>query len=947
MLQRAASNAYSWWWASHIRTKQSKWLEENLQDMEEKVGSMLQIIENPGDTFAERSEMYYKKRPELIVQVEESYRAYRALAERYDKLSKDLQSANRTIATVFPEQVQYAMDDDDDFDYNFEAYKPTTSSSTDDPNRPKANIPKVPKKEYRSQSLVQTRKNQLNRCTQLSRVSSAARALPQSSGLTVEEALDEIDKLQKEILALQTEMEFAQSIFERCRGKCEKIENDINEKQKRIGSLQDEFGIGKSIDDNEARTLMAATALKSCQESLVKLQEKQEQSAEEAELEQQRIKGVHQKITTLKSEFVSSEAEAEPEEPADEPEMGKLDPKDMEALREKIKSELDADSSASITVMQLADRIDELVERVANLETEVSSQNALVSTVKSETNDLQAQVKTLEEDKETLKEKSDIMINKLKDLEAEVRRVKKLNRTIILQNKNLIKLFTEASCNINHLSVRLLHMQPDDELDSAVVTEEIRDSLEAIVEKQAEVDKEMEEKNVGAVKTKESDRTQMPAEQHQKDSHNSDLEESGTDEDEDQPNWRQLFSRSLEDREKILIEEYSSVLRNYKDVRKKLGDMEQKNRDGFIDLAMQIRDLKSVLVQKDEEIRSLRKMGGGDHEDQNLDDTTQGNTPETYKFSRREGSPESMTQATSVPDYNLSSLSSPQQTSFDESREKSGDELVVPSKTMRRYSSKEQSRNEMKGRRGESPMIVSAVEEKFRSDIDDLLEDNLEFWLRFSTSFHQITKFQNSVRDLKVELSKVKDKRKDAAGGSVIFSQSLMSEARPIYRHLREIDTDLTLWLENNSIMKEEIQGRYTSLCNIQEEIKRISNEHGEGDDGVLSVYQAAKFQGEVLNMKQENTKVSDELHAGLDKVSGLKNEVGKILGELDEQLGLAAAAKQRTSSSSKSRIPLRSFLFGVKLKRKQKATSLFSCVSPALQKQYSIIGEEPIKPPE
>jgi hypothetical protein len=31
MLQRAASNAYSWWWASHIRTKQSKWLDNHLQ----------------------------------------------------------------------------------------------------------------------------------------------------------------------------------------------------------------------------------------------------------------------------------------------------------------------------------------------------------------------------------------------------------------------------------------------------------------------------------------------------------------------------------------------------------------------------------------------------------------------------------------------------------------------------------------------------------------------------------------------------------------------------------------------------------------------------------------------------------------------------------------------------------------------------------------------------
>jgi len=31
MLQRAASDAYSWWWASHVRTKQSKWLDNNLR----------------------------------------------------------------------------------------------------------------------------------------------------------------------------------------------------------------------------------------------------------------------------------------------------------------------------------------------------------------------------------------------------------------------------------------------------------------------------------------------------------------------------------------------------------------------------------------------------------------------------------------------------------------------------------------------------------------------------------------------------------------------------------------------------------------------------------------------------------------------------------------------------------------------------------------------------
>ncbi|GMI91018.1 hypothetical protein HRI_002771100 [Hibiscus trionum] len=51
MLQRAASNAYSWWMASHIRTKQSKWMEQNLQDMEEKVSAILKLIEEDGDSF--------------------------------------------------------------------------------------------------------------------------------------------------------------------------------------------------------------------------------------------------------------------------------------------------------------------------------------------------------------------------------------------------------------------------------------------------------------------------------------------------------------------------------------------------------------------------------------------------------------------------------------------------------------------------------------------------------------------------------------------------------------------------------------------------------------------------------------------------------------------------------------------------------------------------------
>ncbi|MCD7463203.1 Kinesin- motor protein [Datura stramonium] len=61
--------------------------EQSLQDMQGRVESVIKLIEEDGDSFARRAEMYYKKRPELINFVEESYRAYRALAERYDHLS--------------------------------------------------------------------------------------------------------------------------------------------------------------------------------------------------------------------------------------------------------------------------------------------------------------------------------------------------------------------------------------------------------------------------------------------------------------------------------------------------------------------------------------------------------------------------------------------------------------------------------------------------------------------------------------------------------------------------------------------------------------------------------------------------------------------------------------------------------------------------------------------
>lgn len=97
-----------------------------LVDMDVKVKSMIKLIEEDADSFARRAEMYYKKRPELMKLVEEFYRAYRALAERYDHATGVIRHAHNTMAKAFPNQVPSMFADD----------SPASSFSGADPRTP-------------------------------------------------------------------------------------------------------------------------------------------------------------------------------------------------------------------------------------------------------------------------------------------------------------------------------------------------------------------------------------------------------------------------------------------------------------------------------------------------------------------------------------------------------------------------------------------------------------------------------------------------------------------------------------------------------------------------------------------------------------------------------------------------------------------------------------------
>ncbi|XP_047968977.1 kinase-interacting protein 1-like [Salvia hispanica] len=938
MLQRAANHAYSWWWASHIRTKQSKWLEQSLQDMEEKVHGMLQLIEGDGDSFAKRAEMYYRRRPELICAVEEAYKVFRSLADRYDLLSKDFQNANHTIATVFPEQVQFGMADDDDV-------LPKMPDNFVVPEINMSKIPQVPKAPIRDLKTIISKASKQVQAKKMKAAHTRQKPVVES-GLTKEEAVEEINKLQKEILSLQTMKEFVKSSYESGIGKYWGIESQVMEMQQRISRLQDEFSMDIVIEDDEARTLMAEAALKSCQETLAMLQEKQEKTAIEAMDEYERIEAACERLQSLREKYSLEQTDGAQDSSREfSKDVAALlqETKELEELPEKLEENLDTNSLASLSATQLAEKIDVLVNKVITLETAVSSQTVLVNTLRAENDDLNTQIRSLEEENESLGGDTQGLSSKVIQMEEQLNKVQDLNKNVESRNNTLQTNFAKAKTSIDTLAEKLTSVKPDDDLEPSpdVVKQltDVDDNLSSNVEdekpaedempnslkgdEEADVDdggratetkhssvkedegeededefkdvreapsvedeEEEEEVNVKKMRrsltsTQEKEHAenvvrkatsfsgrktiQKILEEESENSPRHKAKAEAKEKEEDDYSWQQILLSGMEDREKILLKEYTTILRNYKEVKKRLNEVEMKERDSHFDTTIQMRELRKAISRRDQEITNLRRR---------LNEEISENDKE------EEG-------ASVTKDMN----------------EKNETATVYMAR---------------------SPSLT-LVEEKLRADIDAILDENLDFWFRFSTAFHQIQKFKTEVRDLDEEMSKLRERRKTDG------TQQLKSEVVPIFKHLRDIESELTVWLEQSVPLKEELRSRSSSLCNIQEEITKALREGVEWDEIRFGSHQAAKLQGEVLNMKQENEKVREELEAGLDHVSMLQLQIQKTMTLLDEEFGIQSVRSER-----KSKVPLSSFIFGSKSQSKKPKTSIFSCMHPS--RKYQVL---------
>lgn len=90
---------------NRISPRNSKWLQQNITDMDAKVKAVITLMEEDASSFNRKAEMYFRKRPELMKLIEELYRAYRALAERYNYTTGELQWFHRALAKALPSQV--------------------------------------------------------------------------------------------------------------------------------------------------------------------------------------------------------------------------------------------------------------------------------------------------------------------------------------------------------------------------------------------------------------------------------------------------------------------------------------------------------------------------------------------------------------------------------------------------------------------------------------------------------------------------------------------------------------------------------------------------------------------------------------------------------------------------------------------------------------------------
>ncbi|XP_066317088.1 protein NETWORKED 4B-like [Miscanthus floridulus] len=404
--------SHSWWWDSHISPKNSKWLAENLEEMDKQVKEMLKLIEDEGDSFARKAEMYFQRRPLLVNHVENFYRMYRALAERYDNVTGELrkglalQSQGSGISETDSETQSISPSPEPNMEQNTAKPKRKTRAVGFDVFLGSGGSSDISKKGSDGSSSSSDSDSEVDEASEEN-----GNGISYIMDGRITELEDELQEARQQIEALEVKNMHCQ---------CEKLEESL----KQVSNEKEDLVAAILASKNEIEDLkrdMASTAkhfeaqlvhrgheIEKCKQEVEQVSEKyfHEKSALESEIErlQEVVKNFERNLTEVTGEKLQLEAQV----------------KELE----QVSNNLD-DSSAEI--IKLQEIIKDLQARLENdsndkgvLEEramELEQVRRQLEDSMAEARELQATIKNLKDDLEkALQEKTELQ-NRMKDVE--------------------------------------------------------------------------------------------------------------------------------------------------------------------------------------------------------------------------------------------------------------------------------------------------------------------------------------------------------------------------------------------------------------------------------------------------------------------------------------------------------------------------------------------------
>ncbi|KAK4776427.1 hypothetical protein SAY86_005115 [Trapa natans] len=484
---RNTRRMYSWWWDSHISPKNSKWLQENLTDMDMKVKQMIKLLEEDADSFARRAEMYYKKRPELMKLVEEFYRAYRALAERYDNATGVLRQAHKTMAEAFPNQVPLILTDDPNPEFDPQTPDPSFASNTggfiedSDPMPGRKGLKQFSsgsfssgegrvrqsisfhdsgeKKDLRDEEEIASLKKDLARleAEKEAGIIQYQQSLEESKKFSeqLQQANAEIRSLQDSITRLEEEKSGSLLKYQQCLDKIGEIETLMRESNDESDSVKAEAeALKRDLAKMEAEKEAALGKYSECLDVISGLEEKLRNTEAEIERLKEELAKLMETISDLEHKLYLAEEEAR---------MLRLDINDR-AEKLKISEEryLALEDSNQTLHSELESRSRELVEKqneLGNLWTCVQEERARFVEAETAFQTLQHLHSQSLEELRSLAVGIQTRDQIFKDMEAQNQNLQGEVERILDENKNLNEVNLSSSLTVKNLQEELLNLR--------------------------------------------------------------------------------------------------------------------------------------------------------------------------------------------------------------------------------------------------------------------------------------------------------------------------------------------------------------------------------------------------------------------------------------------------------------------------------------------------------